>query len=276
MTDDEPSNPTGSEHNDGGLDIGIDSSGSAPISLNKQRRDRSLEIDLLALLREDEEESKLDPINRERGALTPADREFLLGQKEFDHPQTYTNTRQRIRERIANALLDFGLLPEHLGSEQRQRIFAEMDDDKLAKSLTHLIYFLYTGLDRDDEEFAELLEDGIYYAEQDDDFGGGWLTGEIQDVDVSITFERRPDGDQLYERYQAGEPLSDSEIGALVRSGRLSEDDLTLLPMYNGLIGLGMFSPRLWKFLKDKDPSRSHRIPSGKDLGIVTDEESDE
>jgi len=52
----------------------------------------------------------LTPEDRPRGILSPTDREYLCGHKEYAQPQTDANRRQAIRERVVNGLEDFALL----------------------------------------------------------------------------------------------------------------------------------------------------------------------
>lgn len=219
--------------------------------------------------------SGFDTIDRERGVLTRADRAFLLGRKEFENRQTYTDTRRRIRERITNALLDFGLLALHLDPGQRQKVFEAFDEASLEWSLRRVSQFLYAGLDHDAEEFANLLEDGIFQAELFRAHADAWISGEIRDVDVSIDLDHAPDADKLYDRYQNGEPLTDSELGALVRSDKLSKDDYALLPDYQRLAGHPMFTPGLWKQIQESDRSRGEPGSAEINLDVLREHEEE-
>lgn len=52
--------------------------------------------------------------DRERGILTPSDREFLLERKTDYTEHSKKQKRNRIRRRVRNAILDFTILFEHL------------------------------------------------------------------------------------------------------------------------------------------------------------------
>lgn len=62
-------------------------------------------------------------MDSDKGFLTPTDREFLRGEKEYDSKQGRYARRQAIRERIQNSLRDFVLLFEYLDSDEIVRIF---------------------------------------------------------------------------------------------------------------------------------------------------------
>lgn len=236
--------------------------------------DRSSELDVRGEQVDADELRGSGPIDRERGVLTPADREFLLGRKEFDHRQTYTNTWQRIRDRVTNSLLDFAIIATQIDADQRDRIFDDLQATTRAECLGALISFLYAGLNRDEQEFEQRVADGVFLGELLVDLREGRSTGEIRDVDVSMTIERAPDIDHIYEKYLDGHPLSDSEIGALVRSGRLADDELEELPEFTRLAERPLFSPRLHRLLDEHDVSERRSTRSrGSDLGIVDNEQ---
>ena len=58
--------------------------------------------------------SQEETTERSVGILTEGQREYLRGDKEFEHAQSERDMRYKIRERIKNALLDFEILVEHL------------------------------------------------------------------------------------------------------------------------------------------------------------------
>jgi len=66
-------------------------------------------------------EPLVTPEDRPRGILSPTDREYLYGQKEYAQPQTDANRRQAIRERVVNGLKDFELLSLLLEPESARR-----------------------------------------------------------------------------------------------------------------------------------------------------------
>lgn len=83
---------------------------------------------------------------RGRGGLTKADREYLRGKKEYEHPETELHRKSNIRDRVRNSLRDFQLLLEELDQEERQKIFSDQDfwDD-----CGDAIAFICLGLEHD-------------------------------------------------------------------------------------------------------------------------------
>lgn len=167
---------------------------------------------------------------RPRGILSHADREFLLGEREYEHPQTAANRRQEIRERILHGFADFPLLWIYLLESERTKIFTEeLAERDLQHYLESIFAFIYQGIEHDTERFEELTESAVYMGENTGKLGR-WV-GEATDVDVSIDIEYNPDLDRLEERLEQGDgaDLTPSEIGVLVRAGKLTPDDLEAL-----------------------------------------------
>lgn len=168
-----------------------------------------------------------EPPSRPRGILSDIDREYLLGQKEYEHPQSEANRKQDIRERTANALQDFVILSSMLSREEREKVFNdESPDQQLQSSLEAVIAFVYLGLEEDLHELEQIIENGVYIGANQSKLGK-W-SGEIADVDVSISVEQRPDPAELIEKYEQGntDQLTPAEIGILVRCGQIDPDDL--------------------------------------------------
>lgn len=88
---------------------------------------------------------------RERGVLSPADREYLRGDKSELSEGSEYNTKRRIRNRVRNSLLDFTLLFEHLDESEREKIFgsnvrATMDvDEDLWEGIRDTLGFVLEG-----------------------------------------------------------------------------------------------------------------------------------
>ncbi|SEH11543.1 hypothetical protein SAMN04487967_0400 [Natronorubrum sediminis] len=81
--------------------------------------------------------------NETRGILTPADKEWLRGETEYEHRQSEAKRRQEIRERVSAALEDFAMLVDHWSATERQKALKEINREKIA---TDTIEFLYLGL----------------------------------------------------------------------------------------------------------------------------------
>lgn len=180
--------------------------------------------------------------SRPRGIFTDVDRKFLWGVKQYDSSPTRSERRAEIRKRAENALLDLFYLPE-MDDDQRARVFEEVEqvgEDGpwgLHESVSHLIQVLYHGVDGDTKWLEEAVKRGIWKAQGDvaakEDVtryrpGSGLYAG----VEVDITIDEGYNVDDLEERAQAGgvHSLTDTEIGILVREGRLDLEDRDDLP----------------------------------------------
>lgn len=164
---------------------------------------------------------------RSRGILSKADRKYLAGQKEYEHPQSESNRKQEIRERVINGFQDFSALVFSLSEEERNKIFNDVSEKEYQDPLVSVIAFLYLGLDEDVGKLERIIEKGIYMGANFSKLGR-W-SGEVADVDTSISIERRPDRSEIIEKFNQGktDQLTPAEIGILVRAGKLDGDDLT-------------------------------------------------
>jgi hypothetical protein len=134
--------------------------------------------------------------DRPRAMLTPADRQFLLGEKEYEHRQTAFDRRKAIRDRVVASLSDFSLLFGYLSKHEREKIADEIsmpdwadapDHSVMAgppDSVVHTLAFLCL-LHEDTEAFQQTVGQGAAGAIQKER-GGRW------DVDVDIDPERIP------------------------------------------------------------------------------------
>lgn len=101
--------------------------------------------------------------SRPRGILSPADRAYLTGEADLASDQSEYDARYRIRERIRHALLDFGLLFEHLAEQDCRQVFAPDADerDTFTEGLVSAIAFLYLGTAEYDPPRENLFAEGI-------------------------------------------------------------------------------------------------------------------
>jgi len=97
--------------------------------------------------RNDETDPVFTPEDRPRGILSPTDREYLCGLKEYAQPQTDANRRQAIRERVGNGLKDFLLLGQLLEPTEREKVFEELGPEERDDVLSAMLAFAYLGLD---------------------------------------------------------------------------------------------------------------------------------
>lgn len=171
-------------------------------------------------------ESFLDPVDRPRGILSPTDREYLCGMKDYSHDQTELNRRQAIRERTIEGIRDFNLLWLLLEQTEWEKVMEAFDTEELNGAFSSILAFMYIGIDQDTGRMRQILERGLYLG-ANYDTSGRW-SGRANTVDVDIDIEYEPNVDQLYERLQDGEggQLTPGEIGALVKAGKLDSADL--------------------------------------------------
>lgn len=165
-------------------------------------------------------------LDRPRGILSKTDREYLVGDREYEHEQSELNRKQEIRKRIKNGLQDFELLNIYHSVDQRERVFQDLDENELDHYVTSLISYLYKSSRGDVEWLEENINTGVFIGITT--YEEGALLGDIKSVSVDINIEYEPDVDQIYEKFTKSDevPLTPEEIGLLVRHGKLSEDDI--------------------------------------------------
>ena len=154
---------------------------------------------------------------RDRGLLTPSDREFLLGRKTDYTDHSKKQKRNRIRRRIRNAILDFSILFEHLDDRDRETIFDPDEPERPAytQGIVDVLAFCYLGTIGYSTSFDELLTRGVRRGEQE-------LAGsEYRMVDVTFEVDTigQLDVDDVIDKLEQGrfEELSDQELRAFVR-----------------------------------------------------------
>ncbi len=149
---------------------------------------------------------------RPRGLLTPTDRAFLRGEKEYGTKQQTTNRYQNIRKRIANGLLDFSTIRYSLRDKERKRIFrdpadaAGVSDPLFFENLQSMLYWTYLGLKEQNYDFEGLLIDAIEQAEED--FARKyWGESVTVDVHFDIDVTRSHSIDDLITAVENGGPV---------------------------------------------------------------------
>lgn len=176
-------------------------------------------------------------MSRPPALLTPSQRDFLRGDKEFESDQSAVNARYKIRQRLQNGLLDFALLGKHLDPRDREQIFRDirtpaqrgdlsevpdpMEDfheDEIA-GMVHAISFLYAGAHEAGLPFETLVETGLRQVDHPD-VAGPFTVGQ---VNVSIEADPMLAVDDLVEAIEADRELTESEYLAVKR---LLLDDL--------------------------------------------------
>lgn len=158
---------------------------------------------------------------RERGVLSPADRDYLRGESDLASVQSERNTRARVRERVYHAVLDFELLVEHLSETDRRLVFEEyfdeVDGTEAFDALVSAVAFLYRGTTDTDLDFESVLHEAINVAEA--------KRNRAATVEFDLTFHALS-ADQLRRKLERGETLSLTEIAYLHRSDEVRDDEL--------------------------------------------------
>ncbi len=168
---------------------------------------------------------------RDRGLFTGIDREFLLGVKDYEHRVSVAERKQDIRKRIKNSLLDLRYL-SFIEEDQRERIFEDLEENtdlgELREAVACLVQFLRLGLEDGNSWIEEAVSDGVERAllaeRSGSTYGPARVTTEIH--------EKRPyDLDRLENQFREGRghTLTTDEIGVLVRSGRISGEEIERL-----------------------------------------------
>lgn len=192
---------------------------------------------------EDPEDYELKPYitedARERppGLLTYDDREYLLGEKDVEGTAE-TQLRQRLRDRVRAGLLDFELLLYLLNEQDIRTIFDGIteppwrhssDVSEVYRGSRNTLAFVYYGIDEcTHASFENLLETAI------EDAGGRSSKSKegphekVPNATVNIDVDWSVLGinvEHALEKLREGEPLTEQELGGLVRSGELEDDD---------------------------------------------------
>lgn len=181
-----------------------------------------------------------EEVDRPRGILTKADREFLLGERTYDSEQTKQNTRARIRQRLQNAILDLKLLNHTLHDRDLDLVFG-VNEEEVAETRiasTDAFSLLFRGLLRADNDMTRNIRvsDGIERAV--------FQEGRIARVGVDIQIEDISSEDilkrlesegfaGLNSYYEFEKIMQDPEVDPQRLSNiltKFSEEDEVLLP----------------------------------------------
>jgi len=164
-------------------------------------------------------------MSRDPALLTPAQREYLRGEAEYEREQSETNTRYRMRKRIRNSLKDLELLSKELDPEDRKQVFADLhpltddesDDLPLREDemsgVIGAIAFLYAGSRDIGIPFEQIVEYGLLRA-LDQELEGPFTSGTAT---VTIETQSQVDPDAVAEKIAAERSLSAVEYEAIKR-----------------------------------------------------------
>lgn len=180
-----------------------------------------------------------DDPERDRGILTQADRELLLDDKELQ-PQSEREARQRIRNRLENALLDIQLLHRRIRESDRESVadstIPDSDEGNLLL-MENLAFMFRLVMDTSGDMDRSLVR----YKEGNQDAVESELRrvekNVLIDVEVSIDIDGRdPDHDALIQKFENDEETLE-ELMYLRREGIIEDYER----YFDHLI------PRLWE-----------------------------
>lgn len=172
-------------------------------------------------------------VGRKSYLLTDTQREALTN----DFGSLSNSQRSRLRSRIIDILEDFPTLAQ-MPDDERKKLFKKatgqglnekrvgdevlVEKSEFRRAVITLFQFIFSGL-RDvgmeyegTNEINRLLENAIMAVE-------GW--GETN-VEVDITVERLTTPEQIREKFEKDQPLTDAEIGFLIREDMVSMNEL--------------------------------------------------
>ena len=181
-----------------------------------------------------------DGDDRDRGVLSPADRQFLRSPEEYSRQATHEREKA-IRERVWNAILDFELLA-NMPPEQRQRVLASDDPyDEQHKPASHMefevgltwmiafAHQLATDLGTPVEplppdntyksrDFERRLQDGLERAYVEENLV-------LEDLTLQIDAQKVPGLNTIRERLEGGRSPSPQTIQYLLETDEIELKD---------------------------------------------------
>lgn len=171
---------------------------------------------------EDGYEQLYDQLDRDRGFLSKADRQFVLENYDLDlSDTTQRNIRTRVRNRVLSAYFDTQYL-RYLSDRDRRLIFENARESGKNLNFLHgfkeFVRFTYFGLLEDDLDIdaVEVLEKAIQEAEQKHATKLGKKVN--VEVDIEITHVAGDSIEELERRYTRHGRLERDELEVLVNS----------------------------------------------------------
>lgn len=156
--------------------------------------------------------------DRPRGVLSPADRAYLLGTREMSHEQSKRNAAARIRKRVRQAVLDFGLLVHALPEKDRTQVFAGVEDDAFVDGLAAMLSFVYLGLREQGVPFERVLVPAVEKAEET--YAATTLGTSVEaDVTFDVARDVGPGVADVAASVERGDPVTPRELFSLVVRG---------------------------------------------------------
>ncbi|MFC4990146.1 hypothetical protein [Saliphagus infecundisoli] len=170
--------------------------------------------------------------SRDRGILSPADRAYLLGEREMSHDQSARNAEARIRRRIRDAILDFDLLLHTLPAKDRRQVFDEVaTDPELLDGLRAMVAFTYVGTKEQGLDFEDVLVPAVRNSEEAYAAKRFDATADVE-VTFSVETSVKENIREVAASLQAGEPVTPGALFSLVMQGEYDpadHDEITLV-----------------------------------------------
>lgn len=177
-------------------------------------------------------------LDRNRGILTKADREYLAGERDLTG-QSERSARLRIRNRLEDGLLDLSFLSSYLRSEDREQVANSLFSRdsrsdiyfvKMFSLLIRMIADAEDNLDRTVEQLEETIDRALRGI-LSENYGDEYLIR----LEVKIKPDlRQPNVDDLLEKYRNNEETYE-EFRYLQRLGELESIE-TETSQYNHVL----------------------------------------
>lgn len=165
------------------------------------------------------------------GILTTTDRELLASDEEMTDNADNVQKRYRLRNRVRQAIVDFGLLYKQLPEHDRELIFSPTGDTErdrdFAEGLFEMLMFVYEGMLDAEQDPRAFIRRAIASAESRRRPRNMGVSA-IVDVRISEQY----DIDDILLKIDDGVALTEEEIGALFQNiayGRLDEEYAEIL-----------------------------------------------
>ncbi len=163
--------------------------------------------------------------SRDRGFLSPADRAYLLGEREMSHDQSARNAEARIRGRIRDAILDFDLLLHTLPAKDRRQVFEDVaTDPELLDGLRAMVAFAYVGTKEQGLNFEDVLVPAVRNSEE---AYAAKRFDTTADVEVGFSVETSVEEtiEKVATSVEAGDPVTPGALFSLVMQGEYDPAD---------------------------------------------------
>lgn len=156
-----------------------------------------------------------DEIQRDRGILTPRDRQYLVGQTDLK-AESERQVRQRIRDRLKNSVRDFMFIRWCLSERDREAFADDLyrDAGSLWQGYINMLSFFYRlNIDR-----GYRMESDLYNAIKSVEDQLEEERGQTIEIDIDIVVDRQVihDHSDLKDKYEENDPMTPEEFQTLL------------------------------------------------------------